>query len=308
MPGRNLLGLFALTAAVLGMTLGGCRPKTDGQGGAAGGGRPAILRVKVSPDPPRVGDRLVAEAEGIGTSAQALSLAYRWTKNGTPLENASGSALETKGFKKGDKIGLTVVPRDAQGEGGTFTLPEMELKNSIPNVSQASFNPAAPVAGKDLTAVVQAEDRDGDGVTFRYQWMRNGQTVPEAKAGTLPGNLLKRGDAIEVKIIPWDGSEAGSERALGPVKVQGRPPVITSEPPADGFAGGFFSYRVTASEPDGEKVAFGLTQGPSGMTISPGDGLIRWTLPSDRGKTYAVTVRVTDEEGAWEEQSFTIRY
>jgi hypothetical protein len=184
----------------------------------------------------------------------------------------------------------------------------MELKNSIPNVSQASFNPAAPVAGKDLTAVVQAEDRDGDGVTFRYQWMRNGQTVPEAKAGTLTGNLLKRGDAIEVKIIPWDGSEAGSERALGPVKVQGRPPVITSEPPADGFAGGFFSYRVTASEPDGEKVAFGLTQGPSGMTISPGDGLIRWTLPSDRGKTYAVTVRVTDEEGAWEEQSFTIRY
>ncbi len=63
MPGRSLLGLLAMAAALLGISLGGCRPKTDGQSGAVGSGRPAILRVKVSPNPPRVGDRLAAEAE-----------------------------------------------------------------------------------------------------------------------------------------------------------------------------------------------------------------------------------------------------
>jgi hypothetical protein len=308
MPGRDLLRFLGVTTAVLGLALGGCKPKTNGQSGAAGGGRPAILRVTLNPNQPRLGDKLIAEAEAIaGSSKGLISLTYRWTRNGEPL-SASGSDLDTKTFKKGDRIGLTVIPKDDQGEGTSYNVPEIRLGNSQPIVSQAAFNPTNPQVGEDLTAVVQGEDPDGDGVTFRYQWLRNGQPIPEAKGATLAGNLLKRGDAIEARIVPWDGSEAGSERALGPVKVTGRPPVITSEPPAEGFAGGVFSYRVTASEPDGERVTFGLTQGPSGMTINPGDGLIRWTLPSDRGKTYAVTVRVTDEEGAWEDQSFTLRY
>ncbi len=297
-----------MTTAVLGLALGGCRPKTSGQSGAASGGRPVIQQVRLSPSQPRLGDRIVAEAEAVTGNREVFSLGYRWTRNGIAIDNASERELNTKTFKKGDRIGLTVTPKDAQGEGKPFTIPEVSLGNCLPRVLQVTMNPTPPMGGGNLTVVAQGEDLDGDAVSFRYQWLRNGQPIPEAKGATLAGNLLKRGDAIEAKIIPWDGSEAGSERTLGPVKVRGRPPVITSEPPADGFAGGAFSYRVTASEPDGERVAFSLTQGPSGMTINPGDGLLRWALPADRGKTYAVTVRVTDEEGAWEEQSFTIRY
>lgn len=74
-----------------------------------------------------------------------------------------------------------------------------------------------------------------------------------------------------------------------------------------------FSVRVRASDPDlhpgsGEKLTFSL-QGevPEGMSIDPDTGQIEWTPGEQHGGfSYEITVRVTDNAGAFAEKSFNI--
>ena len=302
---KALLGI----GLVLGITLQGCGgKKEEGNRGAAGADRPSVLRVTLTPSEPRVGENVSANPEIVAGSGQKFTLTYRWTRNGNPLAGTQGKNLETKDFKKGDRIGLTVVPQDSAGEGSAFKVPEFQLKNQRPNVAKLTLNPSPPTAGQELRAVATGEDSDGDAVSLQYQWIRNGQVLGEVKGSAIPAGLLKRGDQVEVRVTPSDGAEAGSERTLGPLKVLGRPPEIRSQPPTDGFSGGVFSYKVIATEPDGGRITFSLTQGPQGMVVGSANGVLQWTLPSERGGTYPVTIKVTDEDGDWVDQSFTIRY
>lgn len=302
---KALLGI----GLVAGITLQGCGgKKEEGNRGAAGSGRPSVLRVTLNPSEPRVGDRISARPEIATGSGQNFTLTYHWTRNGIPLTGIQGKDLETKDFKKGERIGLTIVPQDSAGEGSAFKVPEFQLKNQRPNVAKLTLNPSPPTAGQELQAVGTGEDNDGDAVTLQYQWLRNGQVLGEVKGATIPAGLLKRGDQVEVRVTPSDGAEAGPERAIGPLKVRGRPPDIRSQPPTDGFSGGVFSYKVIATEPDGERITFSLTQGPQGMVIGSANGVLQWSLPSERGGAYPVTIKVTDEDGDWVDQSFVIRY
>jgi Putative Ig domain len=308
--GKTSLLVIAGSVALLGIVLGGCGKKLqdEGIGGAVASDRPTIMKVTYNPLKPRPGERLSAEAEILAGGSRAVTLSYHWTRNGQALGEIEGKELDTKGFKKGDHIGLTIIPQDSSGKGNVFNAPEITIGNQRPVVAQMALEPTGPIAGSDLSVVAQGGDSDGDAVTLRYQWLRNGQPVAEAKGATFPGSLLRRGDVVEAHITPWDGEEAGDERVLGPFKVLGPPPRILSQPPSEGFEGGVFAYRIVASNPGGGGLTFSLVQGPVGMTVGSNDGMLRWNLPGERGKAYPVTVRVTNEEGAWIEQGFTIRY
>ena len=80
-------------------------------------------------------------------------------------------------------------------------------------------------------------------------------------------------------------------------------PVITSSPVTTGTQGVAYSYQVQATDPEGGSLTYTLPTKPSGMTIS-GSGLIAWT-PSSSGSE-SVVVRVTDNKGAFAEQSYSI--
>lgn len=80
-------------------------------------------------------------------------------------------------------------------------------------------------------------------------------------------------------------------------------PVITSNPVTTGTQGVAYSYQVQATDPEGGSLTYTLPTKPSGMTIS-GSGLIAWT-PSSSGSE-SVVVRVTDNKGAFAEQSYSV--
>jgi Putative Ig domain len=89
------------------------------------------------------------------------------------------------------------------------------------------------------------------------------------------------------------------------VLAQNDPPVITSSPPSESV--GSYSYQVTAFDPNGDAIAFSLTEGPAGMTIDPLTGLIQWQPgPADVGITYDVVIQVIDFFGAVATQSYYI--
>lgn len=83
-------------------------------------------------------------------------------------------------------------------------------------------------------------------------------------------------------------------------------PQITSTPTTTATQGQAWSYDVQATDPQGDVLAYALTQYPAGMTIDSASGLINWTPAAGQGPSQAVTVRVSDPGGLQATQTFTL--
>ncbi len=290
-------------AILLANVVAGCTGKQSGPK-ATGGARPALMEVTVIPDRPRVGDRIEARVDLRAGSGEPVTLVYQWLRNGASIPGAGSRILETEGLKKGDKISVKVK---IQGQEAEMESRSLAIANTPPRIITVSVTPSRPVVGQELSASVKAEDKDGDKLSYQYQWARGGQEVAGATQATFPAGLLKRGHEMAVSSVVSDG-EAQSEKVPSlPVTVSGRPPVILSQPPAGVPQMGTFSYQVVAQDPEGGAVSFSLVSGPSGMTIDPRGGLLTWPLPQARGGAYPVVVRVMNQDG-YADQNFTLRY
>lgn len=84
------------------------------------------------------------------------------------------------------------------------------------------------------------------------------------------------------------------------------PPVITSTPPTVATVGNLYTYAVTASDPDGDALAFALDAAPPGMAVDAVSGVLEWTPGSDQTGSHGVIVRVTDASGQAATQSFSV--
>lgn len=87
----------------------------------------------------------------------------------------------------------------------------------------------------------------------------------------------------------------------------GTAPVINSQPVTSARVGVLYSYLVQASDPNGDRLSFALTQSPSGMAIDSGSGAIAWTPSSNQAnRSFTVQVSVTDATGLSALQSFAV--
>lgn len=92
--------------------------------------------------------------------------------------------------------------------------------------------------------------------------------------------------------------------ALNPV-VPNTPPVITSTAATTASSGAPYSYTVVAEDP-GDTITYSMPVHPDGMTIDAYTGVISWTPDDGDIGSNAVTVRATDSEAAYDEQSFSV--
>jgi hypothetical protein len=82
-------------------------------------------------------------------------------------------------------------------------------------------------------------------------------------------------------------------------------PQITSSPPTHAVAGEQYSYRMNATDKDGDILIFSLSEYPKGMTIDAESGLLIWIpIEMDVG-FHNVTISVSDGKGTVK-QSFRI--
>ncbi len=83
-------------------------------------------------------------------------------------------------------------------------------------------------------------------------------------------------------------------------------PIITTTPVTSGVVGTTYHYDVDATDPDGDPLVFSLETSPDGMTINPSTGLITWLPSPDQTGSNPVVVKVTDQLGAEDTQSFLV--
>ena len=91
------------------------------------------------------------------------------------------------------------------------------------------------------------------------------------------------------------------------IDIDNDPPEITSEPVTKATEGYLYTYDVEATDPDADSVlTYYLVTSPEGMEIDSSTGVVRWVPLSSQTGDNAVSVKVSDENGASDIQSFTI--
>lgn len=185
--------------------------------------------------------------------------------------------------------------------GGFPAETSAALRNSPPEIRRVRFVPGDAKTGAGLGLETEGYDADGDAVLFEIAWRRNGE--PAGSGNRLEGPL-KRGDRVSATITPFDGKVHGRAAELSR-EIRNTPPLIEGQ---EGFrvTGNLVTFRIQASDPDGDPVLFYLKDGPPGMRIGRSDGQVRWeSAPGTIGQV-PFTVTVSDGSGGEATARFSV--
>ncbi len=219
-----------------------------------------------------------------------------WLVNDKITGSPAVSQLNTAEIKKGDK-----VQAKATMQGKEVLSNTIQIKNSPPVISRVKILPEVFKPGDTLSLEVSISDIDGDEVTASYEWTKNGEPAGNSKRIEAP---LRRGDKVSVKITPFDGEVYGRSVFLDR-EIINLPPIIIEDKKFN-FDGKIYTYQIKATDPDGDTLTHSLKSAPSGMTVDPSTGLIKWDVPPEfTGKT-PITISVTDGHGGESLQSLTL--
>jgi hypothetical protein len=248
--------------------------------------------------------------QNTGSSAQDRELVlttsdspilYDSLGNRYPLQNAGG---QVKVWVKPDAVylrGFTSIPRFALDSTGN-DAPYFVTTPITQAVAGQTYMYSAWAYDSDVPASI---DDSLPRITYSLISPPAGMTIREGLVTWTPsaaGNYTIRirassanGAARTVdQVFTLDVQPAGTNLA----------PRILSHPLTEfGLVGYVWRYNVNAHDPNGDAVAYTLTQAPPGMTIDPASGFVQW-VPLTPGD-YPVTVSASDGAAAWS-QSFTV--
>jgi len=231
--------------------------------------------------------------------ADGGNVTYKWEKNGSVLDGETSARLRKDKFKKGDNISVTAI---ADGETAVASV---LIKNSPPEVKAVPFSPQAIYRGVDITVMPKGFDADGDEVNFRYQWIVNEEEGAWEDSPVLKGDRFKKGDAVSVRVIPYDKEDDGKIYNTKPLIIPNGPPKFTSSPPLE-FKGFTYTYDAVAEDPDGDVVTYSVASAPKGMTIDRDTGNIVWQFTKMDEGSHTIEVIAQDSEGLRGFQKYTL--
>jgi hypothetical protein len=149
---------------------------------------PAVAWVSIGPAPPSSTSSLEAVAQGSDLDNDELSFSYQWTVNGEPVVGPEGPSLASNYFKRGDQVEVTAVPFDGTDWGQPGSSIKVTISNSPPIIK--STPPGELREGTTYRYQVQAEDADGDTLSFSLQGEPPKGMVIDAKTGVVEWQVV----------------------------------------------------------------------------------------------------------------------
>lgn len=224
---------------------------------------------------------------------------FRWERNGELLDGQTSAKLPPQGFVKGDRV--TAVVEHAEGTAQT----SISIGNSPPQVISVVFVDPYVHHGVDLVASPDGVDLDDDPIDYRYRWTINGEEVFGNDGPLLSGDLYRKGDLINLTVIPRDDEKEGKAFHGVEFTIPNAPPRFETTPPA-AFESERYSYHPVAVDPDGDAVSYRLGSAPAGMSIDSQSGQISWDIGREQQGEHRIKIEAQDEEGAKTFQEFVL--
>ncbi len=179
-------------------------------------------------------------------------------------------------------------------------VPAPSASNRPPRILGVTLSPASPGAGEDVTARVDAEDPDGDRISYRFVW-NVGERRFGAAGKTLARARARRGDTLAVTVTARD-ARANSAPFTATTVVRNSAPVITAlglEPSGEIHPGDEVRVAPQATDVDGDSISFRYRWTVNGSPVAE-QGPALSTAGLARGGSIEVEVGATDGED-WSE-------
>lgn len=188
---------------------------------------------------------------------------------------------------------------------GADLLASVNFANSAPVIDSVTLAPSSPHTNDVLQSTVVARDADGDGLTYSYEWLRNGQSITGASGPSLDLSVAghgDRGDSITVRVTASDG-QTTSAPLTSSVTVANSAPTTTSVvlSPSAPSTNQVITATAASSDADGNALTWTFTWKVNEVVRSTTTGAkssasfdLALAGNGDKGQTVTVDVVVSD--------------
>jgi len=182
---------------------------------------PSAPTVGLTPATPRSKDDLHALAsDSVDPEGVPVTYGYRWLRSidggatWTVVSNPGGATLAAAKIKRGEVWKVQARATDGLAFGRWATSNLVTIGNTVPETSKVKWGivPTVPTVSDTLQAWASgATDRDGDAITYDYQWSVSGDggttwsAWSEHTGQTLTGVTLVRGQVWRMRVRAVDG-------------------------------------------------------------------------------------------------------
>lgn len=181
--------------------------------------------------------------------------------------------------------------------------PKVEETNMAPVFEKAEFFNKQPTAQTEIRVVVEANDPDLERVRLDYRWSVNGISLPSEHRDILSMGRVKKGDEVIVTILATDGKSESKKQLF--LTVANASPFWLEDPRLSGDLNGF---TVSASDPDEDPINYRVAGAPSGLSIHPTKGAIKYEGTNDEpGGEYNISVFAEDPDKLFVKWDFSIQ-
>lgn len=184
-------------------------------------GGPQVKELRFDPDRPETGDdlKLRIVLDGNAVRAEAKFLKNQQDAGSTFYDGIAEFVKMDRPVKAGDKIEAFVTPFSAEGTPGNTVTKKVEVLNAAP----AAKITDQKLTGNTYSARIEAEDPEGDAVTFALKEGPKGLTVDDRgnvnwKFGeNVTGNFI-----VAISVKDAKGAEAILSYSIGLRRQTGR--------------------------------------------------------------------------------------
>jgi hypothetical protein len=142
------------------------------------------------------------EPRAIDADGDPVEFGYTWLVNDRELIGEDGPVLSGDSFVRGDIVKLVVIPMDDEEEGEPFSQGlEFEVDNAPPRFVSM---PTSTFTAEEYRYQVQAEDPDGDEISYKLDAGPEGMTIDPASGLVLWSISPEVSGTHEVKIEARD--------------------------------------------------------------------------------------------------------
>ena len=251
---------------------------------------PSATSASISPESPGATDTLSCVPEGFSdVDSDPEAWKYLWEVNDEEAGEQASLATE---LEMGDQVSCTAWPVDLDSSGLGVSA-EVVIGNTAPSITSMSIEPIAPSTESELSYTVEAEDIDGDALSFSAEWRVNGERVHIGP--TLAAEYFEREDEVSLTLSPSDGLVSGPAIQTRTLIENASPTLVSvSMDPSDPDRTDRIVASALGTDPDSDALQTEFSWWLNGEELSEGPSLPAGL--TERGDQLQLKARISDGE------------